>query len=270
MKRFPCQFAVASILVLFSLQSMAGLLINPKRIVLEERERAAALDLLNDGTEKARYQIYFEQKIMLPNGSIVDLEELDPDTTYSKDMIRYSPRRVDIEPGARQTIRIAARRPKDLEEGEYVSHLVFKEIPIQEEVGDKKEDEDLSVTLKPKLKIAIPIIVRKGSLASTAGVKNVRFDGEEGKHGAFKLTLTRVGSVSLYGSVEVYDYTGGTLGERLAVSKGVGVYTEVTERAVTVRMPQALSPDVKEFLIRFDEDEKYGGSNLVDVPFSLN
>ena len=270
MKRFSCQLAVASFLVLFSLQSMAGLLINPKRIVLEERERAAALDLLNDGTEKARYQIYFEQKVMLPNGSIVDLEELDPDASYAKDMIRYSPRRVDIEAGGRQAIRIAARRPKDLPEGEYVSHLVFKEIPIQQEVSDKEEDEDLSVTLKPKLKIAIPIIVRKGALSSEAGVKDVSFDGEEGKHGAFKLTLTRDGNVSLYGSVEVYDYTGGALGARLAVSKGVGVYTEVSERAVTVRLSQALKPEVKEFLIRFDEDEKYGGSNLVDVPFSLN
>jgi fimbrial chaperone protein len=270
MKRFPCQLAVASFLVLFSLQSMAGLLINPKRIVLEERERAAALDLLNDGTEKARYQIYFEQKVMLPNGSIVDLEELNPDATYAKDLIRYSPRRVDIEPGARQTIRIAARRPKDLAEGEYVSHLVFKEIPIQEESSDKQEDEDLSVTLKPKLKIAIPIIVRKGTLSATAGVKEISFDGDEGKHGAFKLTLTREGSVSLYGSVEVYGYTDGVIGDRLAVSKGVGVYTEVTVRAVTVRLPQALNPEVKEFLIRFDEDEKYGGSNLVDVPFSLN
>jgi hypothetical protein len=49
----------------------------------------------------------------------------------------------------------------------------------------------------------------------------------------------------------------------------VGVYTDVTERAVSLRLPQALRPEAKNFLIRFDEDEKYGGSNLVDVPFSL-
>ena len=270
MKYFPCQLAVASILVLFSLQSMAGLLINPKRIVLEERERAAALDLLNDGTEKARYQIYFEQKVMRADGSIVDLEELDPEATYAKDMIRYSPRRVDIEPGARQTIRVAARRPKDLPEGEYVSHLVFKEIPIQVPATKQSEEEELSVALKPKLKIAIPIIVRKGSLSASAGIKDVRYDESGGSNGAFVLTLTRVGGVSLYGSVEVYDYTEGSLGERLAVSKGVGVYTHVTERSVTVRLPQALKPGMKEFLIRFDEDEKYGGTNLVEVPFSLS
>lgn len=270
MKRFPCQLAVTSFLILFSLQSMAGLLINPKRIVLEERERAAALDLLNDGVEKARYQIYFEQKIMREDGSIVDLEDLDPEAIYAKDMIRYSPRRVDIEPGGRQTIRVAARRPKDLPEGEYVSHLVFKEIPVQTEVTDKQDDEELSVTLKPTLKIAIPMIVRKGSLSATAGIKDVRFAEDEGLNGAFVATLTRVGGVSLYGSVEVYDYTDGKLGERLAVSKGVGVYTEVAERAVTVRLPQVLKPGIKEFLIRFDEDEKYGGSNLVDIPFSLD
>lgn len=270
MKRFTCQLAVASFLVLFSIQSIAGLLINPKRIVLEERERAAALDLLNDGTEKSRYQIYFEQKVMREDGSIVDLENLDPDATYAKDMIRYSPRRVDIEPGARQTIRVAARRPKNLPEGEYVSHLVFKEIPIQSAASENSEDEELSVVLKPKLKIAIPIIVRKGALSASAGIKDVRFVEDEGANGAFVATLTRVGSVSLYGSVEVYDYSGGQIGERLAVSKGVGVYTEVAERSVTVRLPQALKAGMTDFLIRFDEDEKYGGSNFVEVPFSLS
>ncbi len=269
MKSLSLKLAVASVLFFVSYSSFAGLLINPKRVVLEERERAAALDLLNDGTEKARYQIYFEQKVMRPDGSIVDLEELEPEGLYAKDMIRYSPRRVDIEPGGRQTIRLAARRPKDLPEGEYVSHLVFKEIPIQMESDQKQEDEELSVTLKPTLKIAIPIIVRKGSLSASAGVKDISFDPELGPNGAFKVTLTREGSVSLYGSVEVYERVDGQLGERIAISKGVGVYTDVTERAVSLRLPQALRPEAKNFLIRFDEDEKYGGSNLVDVPFSL-
>lgn len=261
---------VFSLLAAISVQSFAGLLINPKRIVLEDRERGASLDLLNDGSEAARYQIYFEQKVMRPDGSIVDLEELDESATYAKDMIRYSPRRVDIEAGARQTIRIAARRPKGLEDGEYVSHLVFKEIPIPASASNKQEDEDLTVTLKPKLKIAIPIIVRKGELNATAGINDISFLSEDGRFGAFKLNIEREGSVSLYGSVEVFEVIGGESGERVAIAKGVGVYTDVESRSISVRLPKALNPDVRDYMLRFDEDEKYGGSNWVEVPFSVS
>ena len=38
-------------------------------------------------------------------------------------MIRYAPRRVTVPPGGSQQIRILLRRPRDLEPGEYRSHL---------------------------------------------------------------------------------------------------------------------------------------------------
>lgn len=273
---FP-KCAVFVLLALVSIQVSAGLLINPKRIVLEERQRGAALDLLNDGVSLARYQIFFEQKVMRPDGSIVNLETLDPDAVYAKDIVRYSPRRVDIEPGSRQTIRIAARRPKDLPEGEYISHLVFQEIPVLASAngedlkqGEEDKDDDLvSVSVTPRLKIAIPIVIRKGALNATASISSVAFDATAGKHGAFTLNIEREGASSLYGSVEVFDYENAQVGERLAVSKGVGVYTGVSKRYLQVRLAQPLKPGLKEFLIRFDEDEKYGGSNLVEVPFTL-
>ncbi|KZZ61288.1 hypothetical protein A3762_14500 [Oleiphilus sp. HI0125] len=270
MKSLFLKFGVFSFLAAFTINVSAGLLINPKRVVLEERERAAALDLLNDGAQKARYQIFFEQKLMREDGSIVDLEMLDPDAQYAKDMIRYSPRRVDIEPGQRQTIRIAARRPKGLPDGEYLSHLVFQEIPITAGAEEANDDEEPTVSVKPRLKIAIPIIIRKGELSSVAGLESIIFDATEGKNGAFEMQITREGSSSLYGSVEVFENDNGKAGDRVAMSKGVGVYTSINKRLVKVRLAQPLEPDQTSFIIRFDEDEKYGGTNLIEERFELS
>ncbi|WP_231881154.1 hypothetical protein, partial [Oleiphilus sp. HI0123] len=46
--------------LLISFQVSAGLVLNPQRIVLQDRERSASLDLLNTDDKAGRYQIYFE------------------------------------------------------------------------------------------------------------------------------------------------------------------------------------------------------------------
>jgi len=39
---------------------------------------------------------------------------------------------------------------------------------------------------------------------------------------------------------------------------------------VKVRLAQPLEPDQTSFIIRFDEDEKYGGTNLIEERFELS
>ena len=42
------------------------------------------------------------------------------------DLVRYSPRQVELAPGEVQTVRIQIRKPEGLKDGEYHSHLVFQ------------------------------------------------------------------------------------------------------------------------------------------------
>jgi len=271
MKQIKIAF-VGALLSCFISQAYAGLLINPKRIVLEDRERAASLDLLNESDGTIRYQIFFEQKTISKEGKIVDVEDPDKGGPYAKDMIRYSPRRVDIEAGGKQTIRLAVRRPKDLANGEYISHLVFKEIPSKapkSEVGEDIPDNVLKLTLKPTLRIAIPVIVRKGELSATADISSAILNIEDGTFGAVSFQLHRSGSASLYGAVEVYEQFGATQGGRVGFGKGVAVYTSLNERAVRLRLGQAINPEASSLLLRFDEAGKYGGNNLVEKIIKL-
>lgn len=251
-------------------QAQAGLLINPKRVVLADRERSATLDLMNEGTEPARYQIFFEQKIMNAEGAIVDLQELDEEGHYAKDMIRYSPRRVDIPAGQKQTIRLAVRRPKGLPDGEYISHLVFKEIPSKKEGAAEDNGENmLKLAFRPTLKLAIPIIIRQGELVAGGSIEDIELS--EAKEGPDTLSfmLNRDGSRSLYGDVEIFEMTDSQLGERIGFARGIALYTSTEHRRVKVPLTREVDPAVSTLFVRYDEGGKYGGTNLVELPYSL-
>lgn len=256
---------------ILSQTASAGLEIHPKRIVMEDRDRAASLDLLNDGDETIRYQIFFEVKTISPEGKIIDVENPDESGPYAKDMIRYSPRRVDIPAGGQQTIRLAARRPKDLPDGEYISHLVFKEIPNKTPARDKESDLPetvLQLNIKPTLRIAIPIIVRKGQLSATADMSELELI-DEGEFGSVAFQLHRQGSASLYGAVEIYEQVNGAVGERIGYGKGVAAYTSLDQRRVRIFLSQKPSDRATGLLVRFDEAGEFGGNNLVEKVLKL-
>jgi P pilus assembly chaperone PapD len=259
------------IFLICSFSASAGVLINPKRVLLSDGERGAALDLVNESENTIRYQIFFKQKIMAADGAIVDLVVEDPDGIYAKDMIRYSPRRVDIVGGGRQTIRIAARRPKSLPDGEYLSHLIFKEIPNKIESKAATGDDVFSVSINPSLQIAIPIIVRKGSLSSIASLESVNLEASDKdfKNGSVTFKLRREGDMSLYGTVEVFELVDSVVGDRVGLSRGVALYTHLNERTVTQRLDRPLSENASALLIRYDEDKRYGGTNFIEYTLNL-
>lgn len=254
---------------LISFQVSAGLVLNPQRIVLQDRERSASLDLLNTDDKAGRYQIYFEHKYMKEDGSIVDIENPEEGGPYAGDMIRYSPRRVDIPAGGSQTIRIAARRPKGLAEGEYLSHLVLKQIPQKADANSPatpKNDEDIQLNLavQPVLKLAIPVIVRKGASTTTASISDIQPIVQNEQVEELHFSLHRQGNFSLYGNVELYEKNGEQLGSRVGFIRGIALYTPTLKRLVKVRLSQAASLTGKEYLLRFTEDEKFGGSNVIE------
>lgn len=271
MKTLTQCVSVILVTVFLFAQAQAGLLINPKRVVLADRERSATLDLMNEGSEIARYQIFFEQKMMNEAGAIVDVPELVEGTTYAKDMIRYSPRRVDIKPGQKQTIRLAVRRPKDLPEGEYISHLVFKEIPSKVETkAQENAEKKLKLAFRPTLKLAIPIIVRKGELEASVDIGAIKLADQEEGSSALSFRLKRAGERSLYGDVEVYEMSGDQLGERIGFARGIALYTSVPERKVNVPLNRPVKNGVNALFVRYDEGGKYGGTNVVELPYTLH
>lgn len=259
-----------TLIALFFTSSLvnASLVLNPQRIVFQDREKSASLDLLNTSEETGRYQIYFEHKIMKEDGSIVDIEDPDSGGPYAGDMIRYSPRRVDIAPGGSQTIRLALRRPKSLEDGEYLSHLVLKQIPNKREVQANTEDnatqDQLNLTVQPILKLAIPVIVRKGSSSTTANISNIEAIYKDKKVSNVHFTLHRQGNFSLYGDVELFELVDNTPQNRIGFIRGIALYDPTPQRLVRITLAEPQDLTGKKLLLKFTENEKYGGTNIIE------
>ena len=223
-----------------SSHAWADILIAPTRVVLEDRERSAELTVVNKGTERQVFRLMIENRRMLENGTFEPAIDLQPGELFAADMLRYAPRRVVLEPGQRQTIRIMARRPGDLAPGEYRSHLRLMTAPENaglsaDQVGAQQGDR-LSISLVPVRSITIPVIVRKGSLGATIRISDARMvgPGEPGQPGALFLRLDRNGTRSTFGHITV-----SVAGQELASLRGVAVYVPNDTR--TVRIP--LTPE---------------------------
>lgn len=259
---------------LFSYQAAAGLVLNPQRIVFQDKEKAASLELLNTDEVEGRYQIFFEQKRMLENGSIVDVPEAEQTGTYASKMIRYSPRRVDILGGGAQTLRLAVRRPRDLPDGEYLSHLVLKQIPNKvnsatETSSDEQGEKQLNLSVQPVLKLAIPVIVRKGELTASTDLSDIKLIPREDSNSVLQFTLHRSGNRSLYGDVEIYENMNGEMGKRIGFVRGIALYHETDKRLVNVQLNDTISPEANKLTVRFIENEKYGGDLKVEKELNL-
>jgi P pilus assembly chaperone PapD len=210
---------------------VGDLLVAPTRIVLNGG-KSTEIILNNIGDEPATYRVSVEFRRMTPDGKLVDVTDPTPQEKEAADMIVYAPRRVTLPPHEPQSIRIAARPPQGLPDGEYRVHLLFRAIPPSTPVGEAPvtSGKGLQLQLIPVYGVTIPVIVRLGNLQATAGISNVELEKNEGKE-AIGLDLSRAGSRSTFGEVLVLKPG---VKDPIATLKSVAVYTELGTRHVTI------------------------------------
>lgn len=243
------KFAPALALAVFSFggstSASAGvgdLLVAPTRIVLDG-SRGTEIVLNNVGDEPATYRISVEFRRMAPDGSLVDVSEPTPHEQAAADMIVYAPRRVTLAPHEPQSIRIAARPPQGLPDGEYRVHLLFRAIPPATPVAANTGGtvKGLHLELIPIYGVTIPVIVRLGNLQATAGISDVRLEkGKDGKP-AISLDLSRSGTRSTFGEVLVLKPG---VKNPIAIQKAVAIYTELGTRHVTIPVDDSYKGEV--------------------------
>ena len=210
---------------------VGDLLVAPTRLVLDGR-RGTEIILNNIGDEPATYRISVEFRRMNPDGTLADVTEPTPQEKAAADMVIYAPRRVTLAPRQPQSIRIAARPPQGLPDGEYRVHLLFRAIPQANPVVPASSEpvKGLHLQLIPIYGVTIPVIVRLGNLQATAGIANVRLEKKDGRE-AVGLELSRSGTRSTFGDVRVFKPG---VKDPVAIQKAVAVYTELHSRHVAI------------------------------------
>jgi hypothetical protein len=179
---------------------------------------------------------------MTPDGDLVEVAEASAAEKAAADMIVYAPRRVTLAPHEPQSIRIAARPPQGLPDGEYRVHLLFRAIPPATPVtaSAAAEGKGLQLQLIPVYGVTIPVIVRLGNLEAKAGISNVELEKNGGKP-AISLDLSRSGTRSTFGEVLVLKPG---VKDPISTLKSVAIYTELGKRHVTIPVDPAYQGDV--------------------------
>jgi hypothetical protein len=234
----------AAPLIAFSAPASAGigdLLVAPTRIVLDGR-KGAEIVLNNIGEEPATYRVSVEFRRMEKDGSLTDVTAPTAADKTAADMIVYAPRRVTLAPHEPQAIRIAARPPQGLPDGEYRVHMLFRAIPPANPVvkANAEPEKGLRFQLTPIYGVTIPVIIRLGNLQATGGIANVQLEKKDGAQ-AVALDLTRKGTRSTFGEVRVIK---AGVKDPIALQKGVAVYTEVDSRHMSIPLSAAYKGEV--------------------------
>ena len=252
---------------------MAGpqLLVAPTRVVIEGRTRTASVNLVNRGDQTGTFRITFERKRMTETGRIVGIERAQPGEIFADQMIRYAPRQVTLAPGQSQVVRLMVRKPANLPDGEYRSHLLFQGIPqdsgksIQSQSASKSNT--LNVEIIPVLGVSIPVIVRQGNTQASVSLADLQLENrsKDGTQADLVFRAKRSGNRSIYGDFTVF-FTPDKGGKKVVVSRinGLAIYTPNAERIVNLQLkgPDNLKLDSGTIEVIYSEPESAGRKEL--------
>ncbi len=140
--------------------------VSPKRVMIENNQRVAVVTINNRKDETMVYTFDWEQRAQTPDGKKLMLKEGEtaPGFRPASPYFQYSPRRVVIGPKKTQKVRILVKRPADMEEGEYHSHLLIKPVPLASKVPDIDINMQggMGGIMTVRANLSIPVFLRHG------------------------------------------------------------------------------------------------------------
>lgn len=237
--------------IIFSLVSektiaQGNLLITPKRVVFEGNKRTEELNLANTGTDSASYVISFIQIKMTGDGKFEQITEPDSTLKIASNNLRFFPRSVTLAPNEAQSVKVQLIKSNSLEDGEYRSHLYFRGIPNNNRaLGDESnnKDEGISVKITPIFGLTLPIIIRKGEQKLEMNISDMSLQFSPEKEPFIKFKLNRTGNISSYGDVTVNYVSNSEAVTRIALIKGLAVYTPNISREINLKLDDSKTID---------------------------
>ncbi len=233
----------------FSAYAQGDLLIFPKRLVFEGRTQVEKVTLSNTGHHRAVYSVSFIEYRMTESGDFVRLEEPDEGQMFASPYLKVYPRRVELEPGESQTVKVQLSRPEAMADGEYRSHLYFRAEKNETPRGLESSDDmtqGISVKLEAVFGISIATIVRRGDCQAEASISDVVYTKDEDANHIVSFTINRVGNASLYGDIVVNHINSKGKVHNVSSIRGVGVYTPGEKREVKMLLKKSVGVDYGE------------------------
>ena len=266
--------------------SGANLNISPKRITFDRNHRSGSIYIFNQGSGPGTFDISLVDRVMLPDGQILQVSEAQarPETKAFADrvasaqaILQVSPRRVTLNPGQGQTIRLRiAGAPADPSIAELRSHLTISSLPPRdsgttaESAASNAPAGELRFQINALVGLSVPAIVRLNDIDVRAGLANAhvglaRLNGPNSPPTpVLELELLRQGANSLFGNLEIRAEGQPRNTPALGLARGVGVYTEIDRRSIRIPLSRAPAPG-EHLEVTFTDDDTSPGKLLAKL-----
>lgn len=266
---------LAVLLLALSWPAQAELMLHPTRIVFDKNQRAAQVELINNGTRPASYRISLVNRRMSDAGQFEPADTPAEGERFADSMLRYSPRQVTLQPGTAQTVRIMLRKPADLPDGEYRSHLLFDKLPDAEgstSIENRAaESGQIGVMMNALVGASMPVIVRHGNIGATVGLAGLSLQKDAAQRPVLALRFERDGASSVYGDVVVHFTPRGGKPLELAQVGGIAVYTpnRVRQAALPLQVPKGVQLSGGTLEVLYRDRPEAGGKPLAQASLAL-
>lgn len=267
----------AWLLLALAAPAHADLMLHPTRLVFEKNQRTAQIELINNGSKPATYRISLVNRRMTETGQFESADTAGPGERFADDMLRFSPRQVTLEPGTAQTVRVMLRKPAELAEGEYRSHLQFDRLADAEgsasieNQGKGANGQGIGVVLTALVGASVPVIVRHGATSANVGLSHLALQKGDGKHQSLTLQFDREGNSSVYGDLSVTFTPRGGKPQTLAQVGGIAVYTpnRVRQAALPLEVPAGMTLANGTLEVSYRDRPEAGGKLLAQANLEL-
>lgn len=219
------------------------LFVYPTIIMFEGTERSATITLTNRGDAIGTFETSWSNLAMTPEGGLVKTE--DPPWSVQS-YVRYSPRRVTLEPSESQVIKIALRREQDVAEGEYYSHFKILTLNSEDLVTGTKETveapkESSAVRIRARSAVAIPIIWRNSRTTPSATIESVGIDADNHQ---INVDVRREGKLSVRGFLHVVGTAPDGKRTPLAEVVPLVIYPTLDHRMTAIKLNDGVTKDM--------------------------
>ena len=260
--------------VLLAGQARADLMLFPTRVVFDKNLRAAQVELINNGSEPATYRLSLVNRRMAESGEFTAIDTHGAGELFAEPMLRFSPRQVTVQPGASQTVRLMLRKPAELVDGEYRSHLQFDRLPDVAGASSIESkaaaEQGIGVQLSALIGASMPVIVRHGATSASVTLSQLEMNGKSAAP-ALSMLFERSGSASVYGDLTVTFTPRGGREQHLAKMGGVAVYTPNTRRRANLplQVPAGVALANGTLQVSYRERADAGGAVLAQASLAL-
>jgi hypothetical protein len=260
--------AGALVLVAVATEAVEAVSVSPTALYIDHRTRTGVLTLYNPGNLPEEITIDFAfgypRSDTAGNLSVPITREPAPGEPSALAWMRAFPRRLVLQPGQRQVVRVMVEPPADLPDGEYWARILITSRGGQPPIEDTQGDLRLQLHVETTLVMAANY--RKGAVATGLEVDGSRaWTSPEGIH--VEVDLRRTGNAAFLGRMraDLLDARGQVIA---TVWDDLAVYRDVRRRHLLPPAPGTPGPfEVRISVDTSREDLPMGGA-LPVTPFT--